>query len=109
MSIGPMSSIAGSVAGTSLAQTRGSEIDRAQQESTAREILARTEEKAELAAGVGQTDGENHQTAERDADGRRLWAFSRRHGESDVGHEEAGEPHVQDPTGQSGSLLDMSG
>ena len=80
MSIGPLSGIAGSVAGTSLAQTRGSEIDRAQQESAARELRARSEQKAETAAGVGQADGDNHQTAERDADGRRLWEFPQRQG-----------------------------
>ncbi len=79
MSIGPFSGIAGSAAGTSLAQTRGSEIDRAQQESTARELRARSEQKAEMAAGVGQADGDNHQTAQRDADGRRLWEFPQRH------------------------------
>ena len=62
-----------------------------------------------MAAGVGQTDGENHQTAERDADGRRLWEFSRRHGEQDAVHEEPRDPQVQDPTGQSGSMLDLSG
>ncbi len=109
MSIGPMSSIAGSVAGTSLAQTRGSEIDRAQQESTAREVLARSEQKAELAAGVGQTDGDNHQTAERDADGRRLWELPQRHGERDADHEESHRPPVHDPAGQSGNMLDLSG
>jgi hypothetical protein len=109
MSIGPPSSIAGSVAGTFLAQTRGSEIDRAQQESTARELRARSEQKAELAAGVGQTDGENHQTAERDADGRRLWELSRRKGEQDAGHDEPPRQQGQDPTGQSGSTLDLSG
>ncbi len=38
MSIGPMTSIGGSVAGTALAQTRGSNVDRAQQESSAREL-----------------------------------------------------------------------
>jgi hypothetical protein len=109
MSIGPLSSIAGSVAGTSLAQTRGSEVERAQQESTAREILARSEQKAELAAGVGQADGENHQTAERDADGRRLWEFPRRKGEQDAGHDAPRDPQGCDPTGQSGSMLDLSG
>ena len=109
MSIGPMSGIAGSVAGTSLAQTRGSEIDRAQQESTARELRARSEQKAELAAGIGQADGDNHQTAERDADGRRLWEFPQRKGEQDAGQEESPRPQGQDPTGQSGSMLDLSG
>jgi len=109
MSIGPLSSIAGSVAGTSLAQTRGSEIDRAQQENGARELLARSEEKAELAAGVGQADGENHQTAERDADGRRLWEFSRRKIEEDADNDESRRQRSKDPTGESGGLLDLSG
>ena len=97
MSIGPLSGIAGSVAGTSLAQTRGSEIDRAQQESTARELRARSEQKAELAAGVGQADGDNHQTAERDADGRRLWEFPQRQGQQDAGHEEPRRPRAKTP------------
>jgi len=109
MSIGSLSGIAGSVAGTSLAQTRGSEIDRAQQESSARELRTRSEQKAEMAAGIGQADGDNHQTAERDADGRRLWEFPQRHGEQDAGHEEPRHSHGQDPTGQSGNLLDLSG
>ena len=52
MSIGPLSGIAGSVAGTSLAQTRGSEIDRAQQENTANELRAQSDKKAETAAGT---------------------------------------------------------
>ena len=97
MSIGPLSSIAGSVAGTSLAQTRGSEIDRAQQESTARELRSQSELKAEMAAGVGQADGDNHQTAERDADGRRLWEFPRRKGEQDAGNDESPRPRAKTP------------
>jgi len=109
MSIGPLSSIVGSVAGTSLAQTRGSEIDRAQQDNTASELHALSEEKAELAAGVGQTDGDNHQTAERDADGRRLWEFSRRKAEPDASDDEPHRQRSQDPTGESGSMLDLSG
>jgi hypothetical protein len=104
-----MSSIAGSVAGTSLAQTRGSEIDRAQQESAARELRAQSEQQAELAAGVGQADGDNHQTAERDADGRRLWEFPQRKGEPDAANHQPRQPQSQDPTGESGSILDLSG
>ena len=109
MSIGPLSGIAGSVAGTSLAQTRGSEIDRAQQESTARELVARSRQKAEMAAGIGQADGDNHETAQRDADGRRLWEFPERQGGQDAVHEEPRRPQGQDPTGQSGTKLDLSG
>jgi hypothetical protein len=109
MSIGSLSGIAGSVAGTSLAQTRGSEIDRAQQESTARELRAHSEEKAESAAGIGEADGDNHETSERDADGRRLWEFPRRQGEQDVVSDAPDRGKSLDPTGQSGNTLDLSG
>ncbi len=108
MSIGP-SGIAGSVAGTPLAQTRGSEIDRAQQESAARELRARSQAKAEAAAGVGQADGDDHQTAQRDADGRRLWEFPQGQAKQDAGREESPRSQGQDPTGQSGGMLDLSG
>ncbi len=109
MSIGLISSIASSVAGTSLAQTRGSEIDRGQQENSAHELRAKSDLNAETAAGVGQTDGDNHQTADRDADGRRLWEFTRRLGDRDAGAEESGAAQMKDPTGQCGNELDLSG
>jgi hypothetical protein len=109
MSIGPLSGIAGSVAGTSLAQTRGSEIDRAQQDSAARELRAHSAQKAEMAAGVGQADGDNHQTAERDADGRRLWEFPQRPGEQDADSDESPPPSGRDPNSQTGGILDLSG
>jgi hypothetical protein len=109
MSIGPLSGIAGSVAGTSLAQTRGSEIDRAQQESTASELRVRGVEKAEMAAGVGQADGDNHQTAERDADGRRLWEFPQRPAEDESQGDAPHRAPPADPSGQSGNTLDLSG
>jgi hypothetical protein len=110
MSIGLVSgSIAGSAAGTSLAQTRGSDIDRTQQESSARDLRTQSAEKAESAAGVGETDGDNHQTAERDADGRRPWEFPRRQGPQEDGSDAPPRDQGRDPTGQSGSMLDLSG
>ena len=33
------------------------------------------------AAGIGETDGEDHETSERDADGRRLWEDTSQDGE----------------------------
>jgi hypothetical protein len=115
MSIGLLSNIGGSVAGSSLAQIRGSDVDRAQQEQTARELRAQSDEKAELAAGVGQTDGDEHQTAERDADGRQVWqlrrrgALAQRVDEADADGGPPPENRVKDPTGQSGNMLDLSG
>jgi hypothetical protein len=108
MSIGPSSPIAGSAAGTFLAQTRGSDLDRAQQDSNSQTLRAQSELKAELAAGVGQADGDNHETADRDADGRRLWEFPQREGAQDA-DEDPGRPHGRDPSGQSGGTLDLCG
>jgi hypothetical protein len=108
MSIGPSSPIALSAAGTFLAQIRGSDVDRAQQEGSAQALRADSQEKAELAAGVGQTDGDNHQTEERDADGRRLWEFSRRPGEPED-DDLPRLPKGEDPTGQSGGMIDLCG
>jgi hypothetical protein len=109
MSIGPSSGIAASVAGISLAQTRGAEIERARQDMAAREVRVRSEQKAEMAAGIGQADGDNHETAQRDADGRRLWEFPPPSGPQGAGQEEPPCPQGQDPSGQSGGLLDLSG
>ena len=109
MSIGPFSGIAGSVAGTPLAQTRGSEVERAQQEIAAQELRDRSRQRAETAAGIGQADGDNHQTAQRDADGRRLWEFPQPSGERGAGPEEPRRSPSQDPAGSSGNTLDVSG
>jgi len=113
MSIGLLSNIGGSVAGSSLAQVRGADVDRAQQEHGARELKAQGDEKAELAAGVGQTDGDEHQTADRDADGRQVWQLRRGAPAQRRGEQEQDvnppENRVKDPTGQSGNMLDLSG
>ena len=76
MSIGLLSNIGGSVAGSSLAQVRGSDADRASRNNPPASCRQGAE-KAELAAGVGQTDGDDHQTADRDADGRQVWQLRR--------------------------------
>ena len=78
MSIGPASAIAASVAGTPLAQTRGTNLERTGQDLGVQQHAVQGEQKAEAASGVGQTDGEDHQTGERDADGRLPCAFQSR-------------------------------
>ena len=57
------------------------------------------------------TDGEDHEAAERDADGRRIWEDTRRkQGEDSPGTPAEPEtPRGKDTTGQSGTLLDLSG
>ena len=74
MSVGPLGGWAGSVAGTPLAQTKGSEVERTQQDLRNQQRRVQNNVRAENAAGIGEADGEDHHPAERDADGRRSWA-----------------------------------
>jgi hypothetical protein len=111
MSVGPLGGLAGSVAGTSLAQAKGADIERAQNEANSHERRVQTDRKADNAAGIGATDGEDHEAAERDADGRRIWEDTRRKqgDDSPEARAEPEPPRTQDATGQSGTLLDLSG
>lgn len=110
MSVGPLAGLAASVAGLPLAQTKGSEVDRAQQEANTQQRRVSSEKKAESAAGIGETDGENHEAAERDADGRRLW--EEQGGQKQPSTEESNQQNVRmskDTTGQAGTQLDLCG
>jgi hypothetical protein len=69
-------------------------------------------QRAQDAAGIGETDGEDHESEDRDADGRRLWEDSHAaekgqggEADSEPGHA----PRSKDATGNSGNLLDLSG
>ena len=112
MSVGPLGGIGASAAGSPLSQTKGSDVERAQEETGAQQRRVQSEKKAESASGIGETDGEDHETADRDADGRRLWegspespAAEDAQGSADA----AGKRQSKDASGQSGNLLDLSG
>jgi hypothetical protein len=109
MSMGPVGGVVGSAAGTSLSQAAGSEAERAK-ESTSHQRAASANQKAELASGVGHTE-QDQESSERDADGRRLWeAPAKREDKKAKAEEEA--DHLRqskDPTGQSGTKLDLTG
>jgi len=109
MSIGPLPPMV-SVAGTSLAQIKGSDVERTQQDTTAHERRIVSGEKAENAAGIAATD-EDSQTEDRDADGRRLWEETAKAGaKPEAGDTSAESAHkCKDPSGQSGNQLDLSG
>jgi len=113
MSVGPLGGVAGSAAGSPLAQTKGADEQRVEQETAAQKRRIESDQKAEAAAGIGETDGDDHETAERDADGRRLWEQPPEEQENDEATEEdsasSEKPRSKDPSGQSGSLLDLSG
>ena len=105
--MGGMGGIAASVAGTQLAQVKGTEVDRTQRDAIAQQRSDQGELKAEMAAGIGETNGEDHETAERDADGRLPWKFSGQSQASEPSAEET--PQTVDPKHESGGLLDLTG
>jgi len=110
MSVGPMGAVPGSVAGSPLAQTSGSETERAQHDVGAQQRRIQSDQKAESAAGIGETDGEDHEAADRDADGRRPWEAppgSETPAADDQDASASSRP--QDPSGESGNLLDLTG
>ncbi len=114
MSIGAMGFMGG-IAATPLAQTQGSEADRAAEETSSQSQQAANEAKSENAAGIGQTDGDEHGANERDADGHRLLEkpLRKKRATRPASSEQPAEPAVEEPqlsrdaTGQSGSQLDL--
>ena len=71
MTVGPLGFF-GSIAATPAAQ-RGADTERVQQDTVRQQGEVKNELSAETAAGIGETDGDEHGTNERDADGRRPW------------------------------------
>ncbi len=111
MSIGPLGGIAGSAAGSPLSQTHGSEVDRARQDAAAQQRKVSSDKKVEDAAGIGETDGDDHETEDRDADGRRPWeeSPSSHDGAPDAASPDSDPAPAKDPNRHSGNLLDLSG
>ncbi len=109
MSMVPLGGVASSAAGAPLSQTAGSETERLQKGSLSQSRQTDAEQKAELAAGIGQT-AEDQQTSERDADGRRLWEGPAKVGKAtQTAEAEAAARQSKDATGQSGTKLDLTG
>jgi hypothetical protein len=108
MSVGPLGGVNVSAAGVPLAQSKGSDVDRASQEVGAQQRNIVSERKAEAAAGIGEADGEDHQSNERDADGRRPWEFQRAK-QKPTADNPANNTQCRDTTGAAGNLLDLTG
>ena len=108
MSIGSLGLI-GSLAGTPLAQAKGSDIDRSKEGAGNHQRQVDSVERATAAAGVGVTQ-EDSQASDRDADGRRLWEFEAE-GEQELQEENPPHdaPHSRDASGTCGNQLDISG
>jgi hypothetical protein len=84
-------------------------MERALQEASNQQRQVKGETRAESAAGIGETDGENHETNDRDADGRSPWKLPARGGNSPSESDPSRTPTSKDATGQSGTQLDLSG
>jgi len=107
MSIGPTGFV-GSVAGSPLSQIKG-DADRTRDATAAGERRAASDAKAADAAGIGRTDGDQ-EAGDRDADGRRLYEeppTAPQRGEESVLDESP--PRPADPSGTSGTQLDLTG
>ncbi len=110
MSVGPMTGIAAGAAGTPLSQTKGTDAERAAQEAGASQHAARGQLKAESAAGVGEADGQEHQSDDRDANGRVPWRIRRVAKDAPADEDAPSAPSPpKDPGGAAGNLLDVSG
>ncbi len=109
MSVGPMGGIAASAAGAPLAQTKGSDVERSQHAASNQERRVQNDVRADSAAGIGETDGENHEAAERDADGRRPWEATPNAAQPAANEENSAQHQAKDASGQCGKLLDLSG
>lgn len=108
MSMSPMGPL-GSVAGSQMAQSKGTEADRVSQESSRQTNAERAEKRAENAAGLGAAE-EEQAAGDRDADGRRILEIQEEQKSDDqAAAEDAEQRQSRDATGQRGKNLDLSG
>jgi hypothetical protein len=101
----------GSIAGSPLAQAKGSDIDKNKTDTGNQQRQVEANLKAEAAAGIGTTQ-EDAETSDRDADGRRLWELDHAGQKStadESSEDPSAPPQAKDPSGQCGQSLDLSG
>ena len=72
MNVGPLSGIVGSAAGSSLAQS-SADVEHVRQQTNVQQRRIASIEQAARAAGIAEPDGQDLETHDRDADGRRPW------------------------------------
>jgi hypothetical protein len=109
MSMVPLGGLLGSSAGVPLSQSAGNETERAQKDSQAQHQRVDAEQRAERSAGIGQTE-QDQESSERDADGRRPWESTPpSQDQADPDDPAAAHRQSKDPTGQSGTRIDITG
>lgn len=115
MTMVPLGGLLSSMAGTAGTASVGSDTERTQKDALAEGRTAEAELHAEQAAGIGTTD-KDQESGERDADGRRLWEKPpnpkdprQQPHEQESAPAEIEQRQSKDPTGISGSRLDLMG
>jgi len=98
-----------SLAGSTIAQTRGTDVERSAQHARSQAGAIEADRQAESAAGIGRTDGEEHGASDRDADGRRAWELPLPQAAEPLPASEAPGGQARDASGQSGNALDLCG
>jgi len=100
----------GAAAGAPLAQQKGTDTERAAQDQNTQARETDASQKAAKAEGVGETE-EDHEAADRDADGRRIWERNQADGErpEEESDADASKPTSRDASGERGNRLDLSG
>jgi hypothetical protein len=109
MNLPPIPPVIVGAAGVPLAQSKGAEVERTQQETAQHERQVQTDAKAEMAAGIGATEEQSGADADRDADGRRLWEAPSAGKPKQKPDELPPVRQSRDASGQSGTQLDLSG
>jgi hypothetical protein len=110
MSVGPLGFF-GSIAAAPTVQ-RGADTERVQNDNSRQQGEVKNDRLAESAAGIGQTDGDEHAANERDADGRRPWEIGADGRKSETADSATDPPPTRqskDITGTTGGQLDLTG
>lgn len=109
MSIAPLTGVYTSAAGTPLAQIVGADVERVRQETIHQQRQLASKERADQAAGIAAADGDDLETNERDADGRRAWEIARSRGRSADDRGSAASWQYADPADERPPSLDLRG
>ena len=109
MNLTPIPPVVAGAVGAPLAQAKGSEVERAGQETLQQQRQVQGEVQAEMAAGIGTTEQDSGASADRDADGRRLWEAPQSANSAPQNGPTSPQRVSRDASGNCGTQLDLSG
>ena len=107
MSLGSVGGIGPGAAGSPAAQITGSDVERAQLATANQRRANAAARLAASATGIGETDGHDLETGDRDADGRRPWEIRQDPHKNDSDPPPL-KPRVAGDDGPRGGTLDVT-